>query len=857
MAQARKAQRSDGGGDFALEGAQLTQPADFADLIPPGGRIVVHIIPQAHIDLAWMWTADDGRQMVLSTFRRHVEVLERNPGYTFAQGQLAAYRMVEEFDPPLFARIRRLVRRGQWEVVGGQWVEPDHAIPSGEAQVRQLLRGQHYAREKFGTQARVAWCPDSFIGQPASLVDLFLDAGLEALVFKRPREKLISLPETPFWWVSPSGQRLLAFRSNNKGAGWPSLSEGSTGGLARIGREFAELGIDEFWGPLGCGDVGGLNRYYTPGRGKGWRQVYDTPSGYFARLRTKPLDRLPRLARDLGPIMLGALTTHVEMKYLNRRAECALQQAEFAAALELLVTGQDSPKERDALRRAWDKVLFNQFHDIVPGTGYAHVHAEAAEDYREATRAAGEVCRRAGYRIAQAVPVDPAGGCQVVILNSLGPGRTAWVEGELNLGVTPAEAEGRDWRAVDPAGRKSPIHLELVKNAQNRWFRWRAGFLAKNLPALGWRTYRIVPKSGRGKSAAPVVRRRGWEFDTGALRVRFDSRTGQIRSLALCSGRGRIAVGPLGGWRIFEEGKYGLDYGQEMRAWYLGLTGRSFVPRRASLTCAPAVGGWRVTAAHTFGRSRFEQEFTLRAGEVGLDVRVTVDWQETEMLARLMFDVAGLGHPLTGWRDGPFQVAELPASGTEYPMQTFCAVAGRTGGLIVANDGRYGTSFEGRSLSISVVRCATYPDPISDRGRYEFRYRLAPYAGGWRPERAWAEAAGFNRPPWLVQGDGGWQKADLPREGSAVAYPSGAVQAVALKPAETGRGAILRLFNPTGRAERLTVKAARRLRTVNILEDPTGPARAGRQALTVKPRSIAALRIEPSRGRSGSQRPSR
>ena len=59
--------------------------------LDPANPVLVHMIPQAHIDLAWQWSADDAVEMVLDTFRAHVSLLEEDPSRTYAQSQLAAY----------------------------------------------------------------------------------------------------------------------------------------------------------------------------------------------------------------------------------------------------------------------------------------------------------------------------------------------------------------------------------------------------------------------------------------------------------------------------------------------------------------------------------------------------------------------------------------------------------------------------------------------------------------------------------------------------------------------------------------------------------------------------------------------
>jgi len=553
--------------DFALEGIRVERPADIDRLAVAGQTFTLHIIPQAHIDLAWMWSKRDTVSMVLRTFRQHAEALEADASRTFAQSQLWAYALVERYDPALFDRIRRLVKKGQWEIVGGQWVEPDNAIPSGESHLRQLLWGQRYAQSKFGVTSRVAWCPDSFILQPASLVDLLTDAGMEFLVLKRPRERFHSLPIEPFWWQSPSGQRILTLRSNNKGGGWPVLSEGTTGGLERVAERFAAAGLDALWAPMGVGDVGGANRYYTPVEDAGWRQMYSLPTRYHAALKRHALEGLPVVAKDLGPMMAGSLTTHVEMKQLNRQAESALQVAEYALAMAAMC-GVDVTNLQPMVNEAWGYVLFNQFHDVVPGTGFAEVHQEASEEYRRAISLANDARDMAIHRAVPRMVASPD-AMTLVVFNSLGWERDEHITAEGDLHCSEEESQQRDWFVEDERGQRRPVHIEAFRACQ-AWERWTVNFVAAGLAAFGWKRYRIVWQK---KKAAACVKRTGWTFQSDRLTVRFDEKTGCLVSVGTKRSPRVALQGAMGQWRLFEEGKYFLDYGVEQRAWYLGLSG--------------------------------------------------------------------------------------------------------------------------------------------------------------------------------------------------------------------------------------------------------------------------------------------
>ncbi len=122
----------------------------------------VNIIGNAHIDIAWLWRMAETKMVARNTFASVLQNMVEYPEMRYAQSQAVTYDWMEKEYPDIFARIRQKVRDGQWEIVGGMWVEPDCNLISGESWVRQFLYGKAFFKEKFGVDVRVGWNPDSF-----------------------------------------------------------------------------------------------------------------------------------------------------------------------------------------------------------------------------------------------------------------------------------------------------------------------------------------------------------------------------------------------------------------------------------------------------------------------------------------------------------------------------------------------------------------------------------------------------------------------------------------------------------------------------------------------------------------------
>lgn len=832
--------------DTQFEGTATATHDENAVHLDTAEPLLVHIIPQAHIDLAWQWTAADGVEMVLETFRRHVELLEQNARRTYAQSQLAAYEIVERLDPDLFKRLRVLVANGQWEIVGGEWVEPDRALPSGESLVRQLVEGQTYAESRFGVRARVAWSPDSFTWHPPNLPQLLREAGLRFQVIKRPREKYMHMPLVPFRWKGLDGTEILTYRTNNKGSGLPQLSEGTPDPpegrtpLHEYADAFDKIGFKHLWGPRGVGDTGGVNEYPPPARGTGWTSEYSTPSRYADALETwDRADKLPCIEGAIGPVMTGCLTTHHEMKSLNRHAENTLLSAETALAIQSILADRDPlrNKHKMSIHSAWRKTLFNQFHDTVTGVGIPETHSEAAHDYREAIRLGSE-CRLAALRTIAHHVGNASGGPEVLVFNDLGWRRTAVVETDAIFG-SDSWTESPDqlyWEAVAPDGTASPVTIHTERRVQS-WRRHRCSFIAHDMPGMGYRVYRLRPVDRPDYQ----VRTAESQIMTDHLTVRFDTRAGTIRTIINRTDAVTFDTG-LCAPRLLEEGEYFLDYGVEHRAWYLGLTGKEktveFVGLR-EVEVHPAYASYDLI--HRFGDSELTQRVVVRPHLPYVEVAVTIDWHEVEHLLRLSFPTEMAS--ATAAFDASYGVVEREPDGVEIPMHMFCSLSDGSRGISILNDGKYGAMADGDTLNISAVRCSTLPDPRSDRGTVTFRYAIMQHPGTWRDAGVPAEAFSFNRPligmplPQGVQGAGAG-------EWSFMESQTDTVLPVVLKHRVDDNGYAVRLYNACSGETTANLSVAPSMdapKRGTILEEADDGSQVNLEAMTMRPYEVATL----------------
>jgi len=117
------------------------------------------------------------------------------------------------------------------------------------------------------------------------------------------------------------------------------------------------------------------------------------------------------------------------------------------------------PYPHATLETAWKQVLFNQFHDILPGTAIPEVFETANVDWQAAYDAAKTLRREALGAIAPHLPTSPPphpDALPVYLFNSLNWEHTALIE----IAFADLPTEFSQWRVVDPAtGQEIPTQV--------------------------------------------------------------------------------------------------------------------------------------------------------------------------------------------------------------------------------------------------------------------------------------------------------------------------------------------------------------------------------------------------------------
>ncbi len=132
-------------GDQAGFDASLKQAHSQLEALKPFlQRFNIRIVGNSHIDMAWLWPWTETVEVVRNTFQSVLDLMREYPDFKFTMSSARTYEWMQEKYPDLFQQIKKRVKEGRWEIIGGMWVEPDLNMPDGESLVRQILVGKRY-----------------------------------------------------------------------------------------------------------------------------------------------------------------------------------------------------------------------------------------------------------------------------------------------------------------------------------------------------------------------------------------------------------------------------------------------------------------------------------------------------------------------------------------------------------------------------------------------------------------------------------------------------------------------------------------------------------------------------------------
>jgi alpha-mannosidase len=186
----------------------------------------LYVVGYAHLDTEWRWEYPQVIQEYLTkTMRNNFALFEKYPHYIFNFTGANRYRLMKEYYPSDFERLKQYVAAGRWYPAGSSMEEGDVNSPNAESIFRQILYGNNWFRKEFGMASDEYMLPDCF-GFPASLPSILAHAGIKGFSTQKlssgwqpaphvggpdsPERTPVGIPFNVGIWEGPDGKTIIA-----------------------------------------------------------------------------------------------------------------------------------------------------------------------------------------------------------------------------------------------------------------------------------------------------------------------------------------------------------------------------------------------------------------------------------------------------------------------------------------------------------------------------------------------------------------------------------------------------------------------------------------------------------------------
>lgn len=840
--------------------AVCAETANPPDLKHP----TLYVVAYAHLDTQWHWEFPQViSEYLLKTFRVNFYLFSKYPHYIFNWTGANRYRLMKEYFPADYEKMRGDVAAGRWFPAGSSAEENDVNLPSAESIIRQVLCGNTYFRRDFGKASSEYMLPDCF-GFPASLPSILAHAGVKGFSTQKlsaawqpapkvggagsPEQTPEGIPFNVGIWEGPDGKTVIAALNPGRYSGGirRDLSQPLTGPPAdhddvdwvkRIDIDGKVTGVYADYHYVGTGDIGGaadeetvrlLEAIVTRGEAVppppdyGRQPVSPPPPGTPVRLGEGPVHvlsstagqmfddlapsmtaRMPRYKGDLELInhSAGSLTSQAYHKRWNRKNEILADAAEKASVAAAWLGGREYPYQR--LNDAWFLVLSGQFHDVAAGTATPRAYQFAWNDDVIALNQFAGVLTSAVQAIASILDTN-AEGIPCIVSNQLNVDREDVVEAELPFsGPAPSAV-----RAFGPDGKEAPAQIAGGKVL----------FLAR-VPSAGFAVYDIRPAASAASESALRVSENSLENHRYRVQLNSD---GDVASIFDKQLQRELLSAPL---RL----AISTDAPQEYPAWNMDFDQEQAAPR--AYVSGPAKiriaenGPVRVALEVTRDteKSRFVQTVRLSAGDAGNRVEFfdRIDWRTPSANLKAVFPLSAANANATyNWEVGTIERPNAMERQFEVASHHWIDLtdAGGSHGATLLTDVKNGSDKrDDRTLRLTLMRTPGEGSGRSsksnsyqfsqDWGHHEVLYGIAGHAGDWRSSGTDWQAYRLSTP--LAAFVTGKHDGSLGKTFSLMSTGSSQVRVLALKRAENSDEFVLRLVELHGsNAGRVQVRFA-------------------------------------------------
>jgi alpha-mannosidase len=707
---------------------------------------IVNGIGYCHIDTCWLWPFDETKRKVNRSWSNQCDLIDRYPELRFCCSQAQQYKWLEQYYPSTFDRVKKKVKEGSFQPIGGSWVEHDTNLPGGESLIRQFLYGQRYFESKFGQRCRTFWLPDTF-GYSTQLPQICRISGMTRfLTQKLSWNNINNFPHTTFNWVALDNSQVICHMPPSE----TYTCEANFGDVRRSVIQHKSLDQDKSsLIVFGKGDGGGGPTWQQLEKLRRCRGISDTAAqgllprvklgdsadDFFDRLEMK-VENGTELVTWYGELYFelhrGTYTTQSNNKRNNRKSEIMLRDIEYLATLATIKNGFGKSSSykypKKDIDDMWENVLLCQFHDCLPGSSIEMCYDDSdriyAEVFATGERLLSDALSELGFDDESTWTADT----HIVALNTLPWNRAEVVELPAAASTTRYSLGGTKYGLAH-----------------------RNGMDDNGLGAL-----EILPlNSPYSACKASIQEIRANVFELRNTQFIVQVTNGAITSLYdIAADRELIPKGAKAAqlvifddkplyWQAWDVEVYHLKSRQELEPTKVTVSESSI--HRVSLEIETKISD------KSWVKTTLSLPAAVGNAPAAIEIDAEIEWHETMRFLKVEFPVDIVNteasyetqfgivrrptHYNTTWDMAKFEVC----------CHKFADLSEATYGVSILNDSKYGFAVQGNVMRLSLLRSPKAPDAHADMGSHKTRYAIFPHKGP-LDQRTVRKAFEFNNP---------------------------------------------------------------------------------------------------------------
>jgi len=688
----------------------------------------VSCIGHSHIDVAWKWNLAQTEEKVQRTFSTALRLMEEFDDYVFTASQIPLFKFAKRYAPELYQRVKQRIIEGRFQPEGAMYVEADCNLSSGESLVRQIMFGKKFYKDEFDIDSRILWLPDVF-GYSSALPQILKKSGIDRFVTSKISwNETNKLPYDVFFWQGLDGSEIFTtfitaqtyniekenIHTDYNGEMTPKMVMGARKRFQQ--KEYSENGG---FMTFGYGDGGGGAPRWMMENYK--RLKYGLPGLPKARIEgiDKYLDRLyadfcnssaelKKLPKWVGELYLefhrGTYTSVARNKKNNRKSEFLMQTAEQLSVMGDKMLGKEYPQTE--INDAWELVLLNQFHDIIPGSSIKEVYEDSDKHYAEIKAKGDKICGSVIETLSKGI--DKSKGFAIYNPNSFETsgyvefdGKCGYIENIPSMGWSTAKPDFTNTISVSDNCIENKFYvITFDENA--------------NITSIYDKEFdREVIKEGTKANQLEAFEDLPYQYDNWELSEYYKQKKWNVDDLQSIE---KITDGARSGFKIIRK----------------------------------------------FLNSVIEQKVWVYENSRRIDFETDIDWKESHIVLKAAFPINV--HADKASYETQFGYVERPTHGNtswdaarfEVCGHKYADISEDNYGAAILNDCKYGYNAEGGILKLTLLKCGTFPYEEADKEHHSFTYSFMPHSGNHKTGGVIQEAYKLNRPLCAVkaQGDG-------------------------------------------------------------------------------------------------------